>query len=142
MVALTKKAGSSKVHGMDADHLVMILSFLKYGGIAVALLSGVLGTLTRTHEEKSRGKRRLTRWGKVSVVLTVLGCLVAACAQCFTDARQRLQEATSRKQAQGLMDRVEEQKQMIARSELEFREKIQAVLVQLNAAKHEDSRKI
>ena len=54
----------------------MLLTLLKFLGIAVGGVSGVSGTLTKTHEEKmirpiiygveTRTERKLTLWGKVS----------------------------------------------------------------------------
>lgn len=109
---------------MTAERIDFILSALKYGGIIVAGFSGVLGALTKTHDNK----RKLTIWGRVSVVLTVIGVFVAVGAQYTEASRQRIQETR--------------QREANARTEGEFREKFQAVLVQLNAAKHEDSKRI
>ena len=122
-----------------------ILSLLKYGGIVVAGISGLLGTLTRTHD----AKRKLTSWGKVSISITILSLIVTLGAQYTEGIRQQRQDADSIKNARELreenakiLNELQEQKSVQARAEREFREKFQAVLIQLDAAKHEDSKKI
>jgi hypothetical protein len=127
---------------VDAD---ATLTILKYGGILVGGISGILGAITKTHDQN----RRLTGWGKASVTLTFVGLLVAAGAQYTEGVRKKRQDVASRKDAQELreentkiLEELREQKRINNRSEQEFREKFQIVLVQLNAAKHEDSKKI
>jgi hypothetical protein len=122
-----------------------ILNILKYGGIVVAGGSGLLGTLTKTHDKN----RKLTAWGIVSVVITILSLLVALGAQYAEGVRQKRQDSESRNEANELKEKNTEilkelqgQKAANDRSEQEFREKFQAVLVQLDAAKHEDSKRI
>src|SRR6266853_2132444 len=122
----------------DGSQVDLLLTSLKYGGIFVSTLSGILGAVTKTHDRQ----KKFTRWGRVSVSLTVLGGIVAACSLCAESLRQRNRDVESRKRENEIVERLREQKEFNARSELEFREKFQAVLVQLNAAKHEDSRKI
>ncbi len=116
----------------------IILSLLKYGGIIVAGMSGLLGTLTRTHD----AKRRLTSWGKVSVVITLVGLLVAIGSQYTEGVRQKQEAKESKEKNTRILEELHEQRTANTRSEFEFREKFQAVLVQLNAAKHEDSKRI
>ena len=115
-----------------------ILSLLKYGGIIVAGASGLLGTLTRTHDTK----RRLTSWGKISVVVTILGILVAVGSQYAEVVRQKQEGKESKEKNEEILKELNGQNAANARSELEFREKFQTVLVQLNAAKREDSKRI
>lgn len=118
---------------MDADRIDSILSLLKYGGILVGGVSGVLGILTRTHKE--RPKRKLTAWGWVSLVLTIVGFAVAAGAQYAEASRRKIQDATAKEE-------LRQQREENRRAEQEFRGKFQEVLIQLNAAKQEDSKRI
>jgi hypothetical protein len=122
-----------------------ILGLFKYGGIVVAGISGLLGTLTKTHDEN----RKLTAWGIVSVTIIVVSLLVAIGAQYAEGIRQARQDLESRNENYELREKnakilqeLQEQKATNARAEQEFREKFQAILVQLDAAKHEDSKKI
>ena len=127
---------------MDVDAL---LSVAKYGGIVLGAISGVFAALTKTHDKN----RKLTRWGRISVGLTLACFLAAAVAQYTEGVRKKRDEAKSREDARALRDEnakilgeLQVQKDTNARSEREFREKFQQVLIQLNAAKQEDSKRI
>jgi hypothetical protein len=88
----------------------LLLTILKFLGIAVSVVSGVLGTLTRTHEEKinrpniyggeTRTERKLTRWGTVSLSLTILGSVVATGALIAESLKKQHDDAESRKRTE------------------------------------------
>src|SRR5947209_7407605 len=113
--------------------------------MAVGAISGVLGTLTKTHDRSGK----ITLWGRASVGLTLADFLAAALSQYTEDVRKKAEEAKSRLGTHALRDenakilaQLQEQKEVNSRSEREFREKFQQVLIQLNAAKQEDSKRI
>ncbi len=83
----------------------LLLTILKFLGIAVSVVSGVLGTLTRTHDEKTispviyggepRTERKLTRWGRISISLTIMGSVVAAGALVAESLKKQHDDAVS-----------------------------------------------
>src|SRR5882724_3478297 len=102
----------------------LLLTLLKFLGIAVTVVSGVLGTITKTHEERTihpiiyggetRTERKLTRWGMVSVILTILGSLVATGALIAESLKKKHEDAESRKRAE---QQIGQNKQVLKRLE-------------------------
>ena len=77
------------------------------------------------------------------------GCALTAFGTWLTvhggeeDSQRIIAELRDQKEANiNILQKLKEQKDINARAQQEFREKIQAVLVQVNAANHEDSKKI
>jgi hypothetical protein len=95
----------------------LVLSFLKFGGIILSGILGILTTLTQTHEEVGAdGKKKLNRWGKCAFTLTILGFTTALGAQLAEVIQKQHEEAESRKrtekqiqQANEVLSRLEEQ---------------------------------
>jgi hypothetical protein len=71
-----------------------------------------------------------------------MGILAALGAQYAEGIRQKQDAKVSDERNAKVLEQLQAQKAVNAQSEQEFREKFQAVLVQLDAAKHEDSKKI
>lgn len=69
----------------------LFLTILKFAGIFVSGALGILGTVTRTHDEvtmpsavpgqPARTVNRMNRWGKCALALTITGALTAVAAQ-------------------------------------------------------------
>src|SRR5688572_7767753 len=91
---------------MGDPNNIDFLTILKFSGLAVGCISGVLGTLASTHEEKTvrsatKGtpaikQRKITKWGIFSVIMTVVGFLTAGGSQVAENKREKRKEAESR----------------------------------------------
>jgi hypothetical protein len=104
----------------------LLLTIFKFAGIVVGGVSGVLGTITKTHDEKTitpliyggepKVESKLSRWGKISLSLTIVGALVAAGAQVAESWKKQQEDNDSRRrteqqiqQANEMLKRLEEQ---------------------------------
>jgi hypothetical protein len=123
----------------DAAQIDHILDFCKYGGLIVVGISGILGTVTETHKARSR---KLTGWGWTSVSIIIIGAIVAGIAQFEEGSRQKILDGEAEKKYQRILQELNDQKEANGEARREFQEKIQTVLIQLNAAKQGDSKKI
>jgi len=81
-------------------------AILKFLGILVAGILGVLGTVTET---RNKDTHRLTRWGKWALWLTITGLFVALGAQMFDTLRERRVDQESREQTNTLLGKLEQQ---------------------------------
>ena len=95
----------------------LLLTVLKFGGIIVSGTLGILGTLTQTHEQvEVGGKKKLNRWGRWAIRLTIIAFLTAFGAQLAEVFKKRHEDTESRKrteeqikQANEVLKRLEEQ---------------------------------
>ena len=61
----------------------------KYGGLLTALLCGILGTVTHTHKKGRGNEKKLTGWGWLFLILTILGSLSAVGGQWASDREKK-----------------------------------------------------
>jgi hypothetical protein len=118
---------------MDID----LLSFFQLVGLAVTLLLSVLAALTQTHETVLHdGKKKLNRWGKLAISLTLTSFIVACTAKIIELQKKHAEEKESRirieqqiSYANETLNRLESQSVQIARGLTRFETlKLRAVL--------------
>jgi hypothetical protein len=74
-----------------------LLSLLKFAGIVLSGVLGILTTLTETHKKvQSDGKKRLNRWGKWAFAFTIAGFAMALGAHLAEELKKRKDEIESR----------------------------------------------
>jgi len=141
---------------MDASGTENWFVIFKFVAIAATGICALLGTVTETHK-KNRGQgKKLTAWGKIYVVITVIAILLAVGIQILENKRQgrvaktnqddrnRLfRELGDQKQAYGdISKQLTDQKQLNAQMEVEFKDKLQRILSASNLSNNDDARKL
>lgn len=125
---------------LHANQTIVGCIIIGVGTIVVAL-SGILkskgdkAAASRKKEENAKSTRRYVDY----VLVLLVGCAISAYGTWVT---KRAGEDAAKAESKRAVAIQQETDGRIAKMQLEFGEKFQAVLVKLNAAKHEDSKKI
>jgi hypothetical protein len=78
------------------DIQTTLLAILKYSGLLVSLVSGMVATAFETKEDDGKGSRRLSLFGKVVFGCVVLGSMISIVSQLLEDHQKRLDEIAAK----------------------------------------------
>jgi hypothetical protein len=92
---------------MDAHFL---FDAFKYGGLLTALLCGILGTVTHTHKKGRGNEKKLTGWGWLFLLLTIVGSLFAIGGQWAGDREKKDASEKLRGQNESILGQLKDQK--------------------------------
>ena len=78
------------------DIQATLLAILKYLGLLVSLVSGMVATAFETKEDDGKGAKRLSLFGKVVFSCVVLGSMISILSQLLEDHQKRLDQIAAK----------------------------------------------